>query len=179
MDSIQQDKKLGIVLIIGIVILPVIFSWFTLKKCYSTKSKVISMLWMVIFIAISLSNNNSSSVTSSRDAINEKNKDFPRIDIYELANEYKQNEARADRDHKGKTYLLTGTVTGIDKDFMDDTVIRLKGTNPFLNITATLMQSKPNLDKAYQLNKEDTIEIVCTVKGELMTLPRLEDCYFL
>lgn len=48
-DAIQiQHRKIGIWLGIGIVIVPIIFAWFTLRQGYSTLSRVISMAWLLI-----------------------------------------------------------------------------------------------------------------------------------
>lgn len=44
------QRPVSILLVIGIFLFPIIFSWFTLKQGYSTVSRVISMLWMMIYI---------------------------------------------------------------------------------------------------------------------------------
>ena len=36
---------------IGIFLVPIIFAWFTLRQGYSTVSRAISMVWMVIYMA--------------------------------------------------------------------------------------------------------------------------------
>ena len=41
-------RKVGILLGIGIFLLPVIFAWFTLRKGHSTLSRVLSFIWLVI-----------------------------------------------------------------------------------------------------------------------------------
>ena len=42
-------------LIIGITLFPYIFSWFTLNKGYSNLVRLISFIWMIVFIAICIS----------------------------------------------------------------------------------------------------------------------------
>lgn len=44
------QKSVSILLGIGIFICPLIFAWFTLRQGYSTLSRVISMVWMVLFL---------------------------------------------------------------------------------------------------------------------------------
>ncbi|MEN9911688.1 MAG: hypothetical protein RI956_132 [Pseudomonadota bacterium] len=39
---------------IGIFFIPVIFSWFTLRKGYSTLAKILSFVWLAIFFSIVL-----------------------------------------------------------------------------------------------------------------------------
>ncbi|OIR25341.1 hypothetical protein [Bathymodiolus thermophilus thioautotrophic gill symbiont] len=51
-ESIDQKKPVGILLGIGILLLPVIFSWFTLRKSYTTLARVVSFTWLVFRIII-------------------------------------------------------------------------------------------------------------------------------
>lgn len=46
----HTEKKVGVWLVIGILLLPIIFSWFTLRQGYSTVSRVVSMRWMIVTI---------------------------------------------------------------------------------------------------------------------------------
>ncbi|SHO57855.1 hypothetical protein [Vibrio quintilis] len=48
----MSDKKVSIGLGIGIVLIPLIFSWFTLRKGYSGKAKIISFSWLAISILV-------------------------------------------------------------------------------------------------------------------------------
>lgn len=41
-------RKVGLLLGIGIFFLPIIFAWFTLRAGHSTRSRVISFIWLVI-----------------------------------------------------------------------------------------------------------------------------------
>ncbi|OCG02869.1 hypothetical protein [Gilliamella sp. wkB112] len=51
-DSDESFISPSIALIIGIIFLPYIFSWFTLKKGYSKTSKIISFTWMFLSILL-------------------------------------------------------------------------------------------------------------------------------
>lgn len=46
----EKEKSVGFLLSIGIIFLPFIFAWFTLRKGHTTKAKVISFIWMVFYI---------------------------------------------------------------------------------------------------------------------------------
>ncbi|WP_407074381.1 DUF4236 domain-containing protein [Psychrobacter sp. CAL346-MNA-CIBAN-0220] len=50
LDINPTQKQVSIMLGIGIFLLPIIFSWFTLRQGYSTVNRAISMVWMIIFI---------------------------------------------------------------------------------------------------------------------------------
>ena len=50
-----ENKKLPVWLIIGIVLVPLIFSWFTLRQGYSKKARTVSFAWLVmslLFVAV-------------------------------------------------------------------------------------------------------------------------------
>lgn len=49
-DMNATQKPVSILLGIGIFLFPIIFSWFTLKQGYSTVSRIISILWMMLYI---------------------------------------------------------------------------------------------------------------------------------
>ena len=71
-----QNQPLSGKLIAGIVLLPIIFAWFTLKKGVSTKAKILSFLWLIISISVisgqqsnnPLNTGSSSSSSSSSSA---------------------------------------------------------------------------------------------------------------
>ncbi|MBP2281035.1 hypothetical protein H4W00_001848 [Psychrobacter sp. PL19] len=49
-DADPTQRKVSILLGLGILLIPIIFAWFTLRQGYSTVSRAISMVWMVIVI---------------------------------------------------------------------------------------------------------------------------------
>lgn len=52
---IKEQRKLSILLIIGIISIPLIFSWFTLRKGYSKKARIISFGYLALsFILLTL-----------------------------------------------------------------------------------------------------------------------------
>lgn len=36
---------------IGVLVMPLIFAWFTLKKGFSTTSRVLAFIWFILFLA--------------------------------------------------------------------------------------------------------------------------------
>ena len=44
------QKQVSFLLGIGIFLIPIIFAWFTLRQGYSTVSRAISMVWLVLYI---------------------------------------------------------------------------------------------------------------------------------
>ena len=49
-DINTAQKQVSFLLGIGIFFIPIIFAWFTLRQGYSTVSRAISMVWMIIYI---------------------------------------------------------------------------------------------------------------------------------
>jgi len=71
----EQQKKISIKLMVGIIFIPIIFSWFTLRKGYSKITRIGSFLWLgisVILIIFSNQNtpNGNVSVIPTQNAIN-------------------------------------------------------------------------------------------------------------
>lgn len=53
----MENRKVGIWLGLGIFFLPIIFCWFTLRKGYSKKSKVIAFIWLILLTCLSFISN--------------------------------------------------------------------------------------------------------------------------
>jgi hypothetical protein len=91
------------------------------------------------------------------------------VSSIELARAYEQNEAAADGAYKGRLLKVTGVVTDITKDFMDDTVVILRGVSEFLGVHAELHKSEEQ--KATTLRKGQTVTVQCRGAGEVVSSP--------
>ena len=49
-DIDPSQRQVSMLLGIGIFLFPIIFAWFTLRQGYSTVSRAISMVWMIVYI---------------------------------------------------------------------------------------------------------------------------------
>ncbi|OBU37436.1 hypothetical protein [Photobacterium phosphoreum] len=66
----MESKKVNIWLAIGIVFFPILFSWVTLKKGYSKKAKIFSLIWLALtIISIFSSTKNITASISSLTSI--------------------------------------------------------------------------------------------------------------
>jgi hypothetical protein len=92
----------------------------------------------------------------------------------DLAKEYHANEVRADEKYKGKDLLVGGYVEGIDKDFTDEIVVRLKGDSDFHWVMAHVRREDKG--KAAALNKGQSTVLRCTGGGMVIGSPVLNDC---
>jgi hypothetical protein len=49
-DTSSSHRKISVLLIIGILVCPAIFAWFTLRKGYSQRARTISFVYMVMYV---------------------------------------------------------------------------------------------------------------------------------
>ncbi len=90
--------------------------------------------------------------------------------------DYHANEVAADNEYKGRYFTITGTVTSIDKNFLDQIIIRIGTPNMFEDVMASLESSEANL--AAQLHKGQSVGLLCKVDGMIIGSPSLSDCTF-
>lgn len=92
----------------------------------------------------------------------------------QLFNDYHANEVNADDQYKGKTLLVSGTVSKIRKDFRDTMILDLATSNQFQPVAAELDDSEKATAKT--LSQGDGVKLRCTGKGMVVGRPRLIDC---
>ncbi|HZZ86074.1 MAG TPA: hypothetical protein VFE30_16205 [Anaeromyxobacteraceae bacterium] len=98
------------------------------------------------------------------------------VDNRRLWQDYEANEVAADNVYRGKTLKVRGTVSSVDKDFMDNIVVHLASPNEFMNTMATVQKAEAR--QAAQLSKGQRISLICEGKGRVMGSPSLDDCTF-
>jgi hypothetical protein len=91
-----------------------------------------------------------------------------------LFEDYQANEVSADSKYKGKTLAVTGTLDGIRKDMMDNTVLDLRTSNQFMPVRAELAKSQE--ESAGSLAKGNQVTVTCKAKGMIMGSPMLDEC---
>ena len=180
-ETIKQ-RYIGFWLGVGIFFFPFLFSWFTLRKGYSTPAKVISLGWLIFVIAISASKHDTSftnstssqtTTTASQETgvVSDGSID---VDGHSFYNEYMANPIKADGLYKGKLIKLTGTVDRIDREILGQPYVTF--SYGFLkDIRLTFKKSEE--EKIANLSKGQTIRVVGTCQGTLLsTTVALNDC---
>ena len=95
----------------------------------------------------------------------------------ELAAAYDKNTVSADAKFKNQKYEVTGTVSEISTDVMDNAVIAMKGgVNEFLEPQFVLADNEKS--KAGEVEKGQKITLICTGAGDMIKMARSEDCVF-
>lgn len=90
----------------------------------------------------------------------------------EIFDDYQQNEIRANAKYKGKNVIVTGTVSGIDADLMDEPVVQLQTSNQFMSVGLHDISTTV----AGGLNKGDTVTAACSEVSEMAGTPVLRGC---
>ncbi|MNE17756.1 TRNA-anti-like protein [compost metagenome] len=91
-------------------------------------------------------------------------------------NAYKNNEVAANQQFKGKTLLVSATVSSIDAGISDEPYLTLKagGEYEFNQPQAHLADAEQN--KAASLSKGQKIKLLCTGNSEIAGTPMLDNC---
>lgn len=92
----------------------------------------------------------------------------------ELFAAYDANEAAAQAKYGNRALLVTGTVDGVDLDFTDKPVVKLRTQNEFMSAQAALVEASHA--KATSLSKGQSVTLSCVSVGEVMGTPMLRDC---
>lgn len=96
------------------------------------------------------------------------------VDAIRLWKDYEANEVAADGTYKGKILQVSGTVSSIDKDFMDDVVLHLESPNPFAPTSARLKGSQAK--RAAALSKGAAVTVTCEDVERILVSPSLRGC---
>jgi hypothetical protein len=185
------SRSVGLLLAVGIVFLPIIFSWLTLRKGYSTKSRVIALSWAAVILLVMIAGNkplatlpavapvasSSPMVESTKQVVEPPKKEEPMLVVSsaELAAAYNDNTIAADQKYKGKKYKVSGTVAAINTDFLGNPYLTLKGgVNQFME--PQFKFEKSETAQLATLKKGAKVTMVCIGNGDVVKTPMSESC---
>jgi hypothetical protein len=95
------------------------------------------------------------------------------VSANKLYSDYESNGVSADAKYKGKVIKVTGVVNRIDRDFMDNIYVTLKGDKYLGDVQCFF--SEDYVEKASQLYKGKRITVKGICDGKLMNV-MLNDC---
>ncbi len=165
-----EKRSVGFFLGVGIFLFPLIFAWFTLRKGHSNKSRIIAFVWAVIltlFVAIgeSADTNKGKSVNSAV-----QKEEVIEVNIRELLSSYENNEIGADNKYKNKIIQVTGTISSVKKDIMNNFYVTL-GTGAVFEIPEVQAFFDDSMgDQLGNLGKGNKLTVVCRVEGLMMNV---------
>lgn len=181
------QRKVGILLGIGIFFLPLIFAWFLLRKGHSTLSRVLGFGWMTISLIAVFAINDEDDVSTatppeatrqhkaSESQSSKPKEPLPEYKASEIAAAYEENTVAADRQFKGKRFIVTGIVTDINTDMFGGVYFTFKNhRNQFSEPHFSL--KKGYEDYAANVRKGETIRLECTGGGDVVKTAMNKDC---
>ena len=174
------ERSVGILLGLGIFLIPIIFAWFTLRKGHTTKAKIISFLWLLLtFFAFMGSQDgarlkNSANVSSPA-PISAPEEKVMQVNIRDILASYEANEVGADNKYKNNIVQITGIVSNVKKDILDNLYITL-GTGASFQIPEIQAFFDDSMnDQLGQLSKGSKLTVVCRIDGLMMNV-LAKDC---
>lgn len=200
----QPKRKVSFLLGLGIFLIPIIFSWFTLKVGYSTISRIVSFVWLaltlaIVFIPPSTDSTVTSSMTSNevvaasndiesqsenQTSVSQSEESTPveetlqtiQISAKTLFQEYEANEVAADRNYKNQTLEVSGYVNKIDSGIGDGANVHFNVGDEF-GINSVVASGDSGFDDyAASLSKGQYISLRCEGGGEVIGQPFLNSC---
>ena len=167
-----QTRPLGTLLGIGILLAPLIFSWFTLKSGISTRSRVIAFcyLFVVIIAIFGLEQSDNPSRPSSPQPTAAASNSSLRENIMnvratQIVSEYDNNEIAADSRYKGKYVRISGVVNDIAKDILDSMYVSIGEGVGFELRSVQAFFPDEDEGRLARLRKGSRITVVCRIDG--------------
>lgn len=176
-------RNVGFLLGVGILLFPMIFAWFLLRKGHSTWARIVGFGWMILAIlAISgsgptptnHSSKSQSTAGSTPASVNVPAEPLKSYTAAQIASSYEQNTVAADMQFKGKRVQVSGRVTAINTDFMGNPYLVLAGTNEFLGPQFEF--DKSSIEALAAIKKGAAVKLICVGKGDVIKTPMFEAC---
>ena len=172
---LAQKRKVGILLGAGILILPVVFSWFTLRKGHSTIAKIVSFVWLAICVVMVATNDDANktglstvSASTSKDRVTAPQSTV--VSIRTILSDYKSNEIGADTKYKDQLITTTGKVDDIKKDIMNNLYVTV-GTGADFEIPQVQAFFEDDMAGILSnLKKGQQITVTCRIEGLMMNV---------
>ncbi|MFJ2365833.1 hypothetical protein ACIPIN_19360 [Pseudomonas sp. NPDC087697] len=180
-------RPVGVMLALGILVLPIVFAWFTLGKGRTSKARILAFGYLVlsiVFVSMQGGSSSRSSSTSSASTSSSVSAPAPepakeqamQVGIGQILSDYKGNEVAADNRYKGRLIQVTGAVGDIKKDFTNNLYVTL-GTGAMYELPSVQAFFDDSMNQQLgNLRKGQKITVVCRVKGLMMNV-LAEDCF--
>ncbi|EPG2747499.1 OB-fold protein [Klebsiella pneumoniae] len=179
----QEPRKVGFLLLFGIIVFPILFVWFLFRKGYSKKARIMGIAYLVIsIIFLGGSSEDDSYDDTETESVSSTSPSNGRPDVSSLAefsakeilDAYSANTVAADKQFKGKWLIISGKVGNINTDITDSAYIEFSVNNSFNSPQATFIESEE--DKLANLRQGQFVKAVCIGNGDIVKTPMLKNC---
>ncbi|EKD94436.1 MAG: hypothetical protein ACD_26C00051G0001 [uncultured bacterium] len=137
----------------------------------------ILVLFGLGIISSALGNTDSTNNSNSTNYLPNKNVEanqvveIPiKITAIELANAYEKNEVKADKDYKGKTLEITGTIKEIGTILSQTFIVLSSGKEFSITDIQCFFDDQAQIDKIAELSKGNQITVQCKVDGKSLNV---------
>ncbi|MBO9552206.1 hypothetical protein [Pseudomonas sp.] len=170
----QRKRSVEFLLGLGVFFIPVIFSWFLLRKGHSTIARILGFAWLAAGLLILVPAAYRAILALNIDAPAEPRKTYLSSQI---AASYDENTAAADMTFKEQRVQVSGKVTDVNTDFLGYPYLEMAGTNP--SFGPQFKFAKSDAQAVAAVRKELTVHVICTGQGEIAETPMFDDCKIL
>jgi hypothetical protein len=181
-----ERRSVGILLGLGIFVVPFIFVWFLLRTGHSTLSRVLGFGWFAFCLIVAVvptsdTNTKQAGAPAAPTASGEAapatpTQEITKVTAVELARAYEANEVAAQQAYGGRKLEVTGTVSGVTLDFLERPTLQLEGSNAFVGPQAQF--DKEQGQKLGSISKGDVVTFQCDEVTEVISAPMLAGCSF-
>ena len=173
--------KLSAGIIIGIIFIPYVFAWFTLREGVSVAARVISFSWMTIALLAAIAGSTDEMATTTVEysaKVSEEAKPIPAVktSCKNLYEEFDRNEIRALELYGKKQVQISGRVTQISADFFDNPQIIMSAEQNDFGLSTCTLSAKKSEKFVSQIQKNQYISLVCNDISEVLGFPMAENC---
>lgn len=169
--------------------LGIILLW-TQKKYKPVPRVILSVFFLVFFICViaiggsdepapsNVANNTSSNVTTSQ--VEQKEQEYEiEVTAKELADEFNDNEIRANQNYKGKIAKISGEISDIGEVLGQTYVVLSNEDESFSNFVDVqcFFKDKDEINKIAQKNKGDKVTIIGKIDGKSLNVS-VQNCKF-
>jgi hypothetical protein len=185
-SATTKKRNVGFLFGAGILFFPIIFSWLTLRKGYSTTLRAVSLAWLsfVLLFLLAIGNDAESrrekmtpSLSSILNSVKGVVDEVPQFSTTAsgIALAYNEDAVAADMKFKGKRFRVTGVIKDINKNLLANPYLVLHGgdnifSDPQFDFDKSDMPSFVHLRKAMR------VTLICTGQGDIVKTPIADNC---
>ena len=187
-DTVEDERQVSFLLVVGIVVLPVFFVWFLLRNGYSKSSRIWGFGYLILSILFftysgeketqtTLNETQETTVITANDESMPGRPAAKELNVFtaqNIADAYESNTVAADRQFKNKWLIVSGKVDSINTDVFDDAYVTLAVDNRFNGPQAKFIKTEE--DKLAGLKNGQDIKAICLGNGDVVKTPMLIDC---
>jgi len=174
----STQKEMSPLLIVGVVFLPLVFSWFTLANGYSTKARVWSFAWLFVAMLVAFGTKDTPvdeerEMKTAATGVKEKPKpvEIPiKVTSKAIVSAYEANEVQADNLYRGKMVEVRGRIGEIKKDVFNNLYVTLDTEDPYEIREVQAFFDDTMSETLAALKKGEHLSVICKVEGLMMNV---------